>query len=352
MISDVRLQNFRSYEDASFEFESGVNIIVGPNASGKTNLLESILVACTGSSYRTKSTELINHGSQWSRIDLTTPSSLRTIKLELSPDNKIKKTHEIDKSKYIRLPMHKTLPVVLFEPNHLALMHGSPELRRDFLDNLLEQTRPGFGVLRRQYRRSLQQRNALLKQDKSRAASQLFVWNLRLSELGEQIAKARLELISQINQDLPDLYNEISGSNKKIVAEYISTVDQEAYGSKMLKKLEQDTDRDFLRGFTSHGPHRDDVVFKFDQQLVSETASRGEARTILLGLKIIELQIIEKFREQKPVLLMDDVFSELDGSRRKALTEHLKDHQTFITTTDADVVVQHFMDKCHIIPLG
>ena len=120
----------------------------------------------------------------------------------------------------------------------------------------------------------------------------------------------------------------------------------------MLKKLESSIETDKLRGFTSTGPHREDLVVLFDGHPAQDTASRGETRTLVLGLKIIEMKLITKARETTPLLLLDDVFSELDGARRRALTEHLKDYQTFITTTDADIVLQHFTEQCQIIPLS
>lgn len=353
MISDIRLQHFRSYKDDSFEFDPGVNIIVGPNASGKTNLLEALLVACVGKSYRVGDNELIRHGRPWARLDIHGEAGDRVVKLEL-PDGstRVKKTITVDDKPYVRLPLHKTLPVVLFEPNHLQLLHGSPELRREFMDNLLEQTVGGFGVVRRQYKRALAQRNALLKRDPGFANQQLFAWNIRLSELGGQIAASRLKLIDEINQKLSKLYQNLSKTKLKIVAEYVSSCGEGDYSSRLLHRLEAGTELDYQRGFTAYGPHRDDLRLTIGGYEASEAASRGEIRTLLLGLKIIEMQLLEAAHDRRPLLLLDDVFSELDGSRRMALTEYLSDHQTFITTTDADVVVQHFMDKCRIIPLG
>lgn len=353
MITDIRLQHFRSYIDESFEFDPGVNIIVGPNASGKTNLLEALLVACVGGSYRVRDAELVEHEQPWSRLDIHTNGGTRTVKLE-TPEGatRLKKSITVDGKPYARLPLHKTIPVVLFEPNHLQLLHGSPELRREFLDNLLEQTEAGFGVLRRQYKRALAQRNALLKHEQRFADQQLFAWNIRLSELGGQIASRRQALIEKINQRLGELYRDLSKTDKKVEVGYLTSCAGSDYGSRLLHKLEAGTSLDYQRGFTAYGPHRDDLELILDGYTASEAASRGEIRTLLLGLKLIEMQLLEEAHGQRPLLLLDDVFSELDGGRRKALTDYLSDHQTFITTTDADVVVQHFMDKCRIIPLG
>lgn len=349
MITDIRLQNFRSYQDSSFEIDPGVNIIVGPNASGKTNLLESILVSCLGSSYRVKDTELIQFDKPWARIDAGTPEGTRTVKLVREPSGMVKKEYVISDQPLKRLSLQKQIPVVLFEPNHLQLLASSPDLRRDYLDGILEQFTPGFASLRTQYRRALAQRNRLLKQEYDVGASQLFAWNIRLSQLGGQIATHRLGLVAKISEQIQQLYQDISHTDAEVVVSYISGCQTDQYSSDMLHKLEQSTKQDFERGFTTYGPHRDDMRIMLKGKLLHEAASRGETRTMLLALKTIEMRIVEEARGKKPILLLDDVFSELDGARRKALTEVLQNYQTFITTTDADIVVEYFLDKTHVI---
>jgi len=352
MINDLRLQNFRSYKDETFEFGNGVNIIVGPNASGKTNLLEAILVTALGSSYRTKSIEeLIGFTSEWSRLEAGTSEEHRIIKLDAREYPAVK-TIETTGKTYKRLPLAKTIPVVLFEPEHLRLLNGRPELRRDYLDDILNQTISGYTKLRRDYRRALAQRNALLKRGHSENNSQLFAWNIRLSELGGQIAQQRFALVADLDAQAGPIYKKLAGTKNKISISYTYQWSADSYSSKMLKQLEQNTHIDMERGFTSCGPHRDDMNITIDGRPVQETASRGETRTILLALKIIELKLLEEVRGKKPLLLLDDVFSELDGRRRRFLTKFLKPYQTFITTTDADVVIQHFMEECTIIPIS
>lgn len=349
MISDLRLQNFRSYSDESFEFSHSVNIIVGPNASGKTNLLESLLVLARGSSYRVKDAELVQFDKPWARLDAHTESKERTVKIVQAPVPG--KSYDIDGKPYRRLTLAHTLPVVLFEPNHLQLLSGSPEGRRSYLDDLLEQTVAGYGSLRRQYRRTLAQRNALLKQSHPNE-TQLFPWNIRLSDLAGQVVRHRHQLVEQMNKQIGQLYKELSHTTTETSLVYEARWQAEGYETHLLKKLEASTQTDSMRGFTTSGPHREDLVVYFDGHPAAETASRGEARTLVLGLKILELQIIQEARGATPLLLLDDVFSELDGARRKALTNYLRDYQTFITTTDADVVIQNFTETTHIIPLG
>lgn len=352
MITDIRLQQFRSYQDSSFEIGTGVNIIVGPNASGKTNLLEAILVSCLGGSYRVKDADLVQFGAPWARIDAGTPDGSRTVKLVKDPAGLVKKDYVILDQPLKRLLLPKTIPVVLFEPNHLLLMASPPELRREYIDGILEQLTPGYATLRKQYKRALSQRNRLLKNGSEIGGSQLFAWNIRLSQLGGEIARSRISLVDIIAKDIQNLYHGLSHSTETVEVTYVSGCMIDQYSSDMLHKLEQSTEKDFMRGFTSYGPHRDDMQIKLNGKLLHEAASRGETRTMLLALKILELRIIEESRNQPPILLLDDVFSELDGARRKALTEILSGYQTFITTTDADVVVEHFLNNCNVIPIG
>lgn len=352
MITSIRLQHFRSYGDESFEFAPGVNIIVGPNASGKTNLLEALLLICRGSSYRSRDGELIQHGQPWARLDMATDATERICKLQRGEDEtQTKKTFELAGKKLTRLNLTSSLPVVLFEPNHLLLLIGSPDLRRTYLDDLLEQTVPGFATINSHYRRALAQRNSLLKKDRARNSAQLFAWNIRLSELGGQIADARLKLIADMNKRASQIYGELSHDKTKVELHYVTRCSSEHYATSLLHKLETNVDLDYDRGFTVYGPHRDDVSFTLSDHDAKDVASRGETRTLLLVLKILELQQLESARDQPPLLLLDDVFSELDGARRQALTEFLRNYQTFITTTDADLVVEHFTESTHIIPL-
>lgn len=342
MIQSIRLQQFRSYQDESFTFSSSVNIIVGPNASGKTNLLEALLVVARGSSYRVHDMDLIARHAPWARLDAVVDGTTRTIKLVREPI--AEKTYEIDDKVYKRLSLERTLPVVLFEPNHLQLLTGSPDRRREYLDDLLSQTTPGYGMTLRHYRRALAQRNRLLKTGHPRDA-ELFPWDVRLSELGARLVRARYDLAADLGAAIPALYRELAQNDTVVAMHYHTGAMPGQYESIMLRQLETRHHDDILRGFTSFGPHRDDLIVEFNDIPAEEVASRGETRTLVLALKILELQLLERLREQTPLLLLDDVFSELDGTRRHALTTHLRPYQTFITTTDADVLTKQFKSR-------
>jgi DNA replication and repair protein RecF len=346
MIQSIRLQHFRSYTNESFEFSPSVNIIVGPNASGKTNLLEAILVMSRGSSYRAHDEELVEFNQPWARIDAFVDDYQRTVKLINEPTPE--KIYELSGRTIKRLSIDDTLPVVLFEPNDLLLLIGSPDKRRDYLDNLLMQTMASYNQTLRAYRRALAQRNRLLK-GPYMAGDQLFPWNVRLSELGGTIVRARTQLVQTIDQQIGKLYQELSRNGTKVSVVYKTTGKPDQYESQMLHQLESRLVRDRTLGFTSFGPHREDLEILFNSLPAAVTASRGETRTFVLGLKLIELELLKEKRDKLPLLLLDDVFSELDGARRQALTVHLQPYQSFITTTDADVVLKHFSENSNIL---
>lgn len=350
MITSVRLQNFRSYRDESFEFDPGVNILVGPNASGKTNLLEAILVLTGGSSFKASSAQLIRHRSTWARVDGFFGDLPRSVKLK-EEDGRITKSYLIDDKPFKRLSLERTVPVVFFEPNHLQLISRGPEKRREYIDGLLERSLPGFKATSGSYFRTLAQRNALLKKGPAAGKSQLFAWDVRLSELGAKISTARQALTGSINKSLSRTYSAIAQQKSVAKLEYKAHFPVDRYGSRMISKLESSAAADYERGFTAYGPHREDLIFHLNKHHLNQTASRGESRSLMLALKIFELKMIEDSRGQKPLLLLDDVFSELDGKRRHALVEHLNDQQTILTTTDADAVIQHFATGPRLLAL-
>lgn len=365
MIDSLRLQRFRSYTDDSFEFDGGVNIVIGPNASGKTNLLEAILVLASGKSFRARDADLIKISKNWARLDGYFGAQLRTAKIILKGRThnnnhnnlmgttlKTEKNFEIDSKPYKRLILEKTIPTVLFEPNHLQLISRGPDYRREYFDDVLERTRAGFKSLLANYRRALSQRNALLKQSPAQAKKQLFAWNIRLSELGSQIAQARNQLAADINKMVGRSYSQIANKRSKVELVYDSPFNIDSYSSRLLSKLESAEAADFERGFTAYGPHREDFTFYLNKQPAQSSASRGEIRSLLIALKIFELSLLEKIRGAKPIFLLDDVFSELDGARRHHLVDHLKNHQVVITTTDADSVLEHFSERHRLISLS
>ena len=347
VLTSVRLQNYRSYLDSSFEFNPSVNIIVGPNASGKTNLIDALYLLSTGTPTKNSKEHIVNNSQEWARVDLLTDdNSQRTARLKRD-ENII---FDIDGKRFKRLAVDRKIPVVLFEPNHLYQITTSPEQRRLFIDEILTKTDKQFSSIRNKYTQTLRQRNSLLKQSPENIRKQIFAWDIRLCELASEIVNKRKEIIKYLNTYTSDIYSRIAGSNHQLQLKYESKINQESdYSTKLLKILQENIELDKQRGFTGFGPHRDDLLISINNHDMRGVASRGETRSILLTLKIIETQILEDIHNTPPLLLLDDVFGELDGLRRKSLIEFISNNQAFITTTDADIISHNFTKNSTII---
>lgn len=341
MIHDIRLQHFRSYSDKSLAFNKGVNIVVGKNGSGKTNLLEAVLVLASGKSFRADDKNLIQFNYPWARLDGNFSNGARTVKLEKSADDKTNKDFIIDGTLAKRISRQNSFPVVLFEPDHLQLLHREPSTRRQFFDDLVVKLRSGYKTTLNDYKRALAQRNALLKFASPNKPDQLFVWNVRLSELGSKIAIMRQQILEDINEQISQTYTHIAKKSTNVKLLYVTKLDKNNYASSLLKRLEETISVDKERGFTSNGPHRDDFTFLLNDKQANTSASRGEVRSLILSLKIFELQAVKTAYEQMPILLLDDVFSELDKTRQARLVEYFDDTQVVITTTNIDSVAPH-----------
>jgi len=341
----LTLQNFRNYDTHTIQLTPGVNIVVGPNGSGKTNLLEALYVISTGTSFRAADRDLVRQGHDWFRIEAQYDDDERMLTYSLV-DIQSPKHFSLDGTKRVRLGYQQKIPVVLFEPDHLRLLSGSPANRREYLDGVLAKLQPDFARSRSQFERALLQRNNILKHAERHSAGlddQLFVWNIKLSELAEHIAERRLGLIDFMNQHIVELYSHIADTPSKVHLEYESDVSPIRYKQAMLARLEAQLDKDIARGFTGVGPHRDDFSVHLNGARSSVTASRGEVRSLLLTLKMIELSLLRDQHVHPPLLLLDDVFSELDSVRRRTLAALAKPYQTIITTTDADIAKDYFI---------
>lgn len=348
-LRDITIRNFRSYTETSFEFENGVNIIVGPNAVGKTNLLEAVHTVCFGKGIRTSDVKMIRHEEPWFRLEASIGNQARVVTLEKDQQTGRGKKKIIINDKQIpRMTYDYVVPVVLFQPDDLRFTNSSPERRREYLDKLLIQTVPTYKTDLLAYERALRQRNSALKNGVS-STSQLFAWNLQLANKGTKIISERIKIIEKINEKISSIYSSVAGSKQDLFVDYRSSLLLNNYSERLLSTLEKNTNFDIERGSTSVGPHRDDLIVSLNKNTMKDTASRGENRTLILALKIIELDILEEIHNKKPILLLDDVFSELDGLRRKMLSQHLKDRQSLLTTTDADVIMENLYKDCKII---
>lgn len=339
-LQDVTLRNFRSYSEASFEFENGVNIIVGPNASGKTNLLEAVHCICLGKGLRVGDSSLIKNDETWLRVDAIRGDDKRSFIVEKNPNQqKSKKRNIINDKIHSRLKFDNLIPVVAFQPDDLRLTSGSPERRRNYIDKLLSQIIPSYKSDLSAYERVLKQRNTALKNNTINS-SQLFAWDIQLVDIGSRIVRSRTSIIDKINNRVSSVYSEVAGSDNQLLLTYSSSIPLNNFNEGFLSLLEKNKSIDLNRGVTSAGPHRDDILIDINSNKLKEVGSRGENRTFVLALKFLEIEILHEVHKKAPIILLDDVFSELDGKRRKMLTKYLKDKQTIITTTDADMIIK------------
>ncbi len=347
VFTSVRLQNYRSYQDGAFEFSPNVNIIVGPNASGKTNLLDALHLSANATSIKPSRERMVRVGANWARVDtLTNTNQTRAVKLR---ENETGLIIEVDEKSYKRLPQRLRLPIILFEPSQLYLITSSPDMRRTLIDDMLEKLVPAFSKQKNNYLKVLRQRNALLKQPIERVKQQIFAWDIRLSELAGHIVEHRLTLLEDMNAKASAIYSDIAQHDHHINFSYDSKIPLPGYATNLTKVLQTSLENDHHRGFTGYGPHRDDITIAIDNDDIRDVASRGETRSILLTVKIIEGTLLEAAYEHKPLLLLDDVFGELDGQRRKRLIEFIGGNQVFITTTDADIIGHEFAQQTNII---
>lgn len=329
-LSDLRLQQFRSYRSAHFVFDPHTTLITGKNGTGKTNLLEAIYVLLQGTSFRGGDSDLLQNDTAWWRIDGVMNDEERQVRYQ--PDNRPSKQLVITETAK-RFSYKDRLPLVLFEPTDLQLIHGSPARRRTTFDQMLIALSQPYKQALSRYERALHQRNNILKKQPANLEDLLFSWDILLSEYGVQIMAARYGLVSQLNQLLPGYYSHIAGGIHDVSIGYKSALAENISASQYIAELHKKLPLDRLRGTTSIGPHRDDFVVMLEGVDTKISASRGEVRTLLLALKIAYAELLEKSYETKPIILLDDVFSELDTTRQANLLTVLGTYQTIITDT-------------------
>ncbi len=330
IVQKLAVQNVRSHQSITIDLSPNTTVITGLNGSGKTTLLESLYIALQGTSFKGSDKDVLQNDKDWWRIDIMfSDEQKRSIKFDPSRTTGRKQFIIDSKTNYRMLPKHKH-PVVLFEPEDLRLLNGSPTRRRQFIDRFITQLDPQYGVALRKYERALKQRNNLLKQGMA-SDDELFAWDITLSEYGAYIIEQRSIFIEKINLKLNDAYNDIAETKDTVSTHYSHTFIGDIK-QKLLNELQTHLYRDKIVGNTSVGPHRHDMLFLFNDNPALSVASRGEVRTIILALKFLEVEIIEQLTNIKPLILLDDVFSELDETRQARL--HTGNYQIIITTTE------------------
>ena len=345
----LQLENFRNYSSYSYDFEHDkeITIILGPNGQGKTNFLEAVYTLSLGKSFRTSTSEdLINWDNDYLRCNCEIAVEDDQIDLEVfysrNPRKKNFKRNGVNlkNSDYLG-----SLLTVLFHPEDLNMLYLSPSLRRKYLDVILSQTDKKYLRNLSQFKKVLKHRNALLQEirefkfknkDTRTLIEDLDIWDFELVKFANYLLEARKNFVNYLNDHLEEFYSQIADEENKIDIEYDSKTNQTEYSD--LISLRRD--EDIRRGETSTGPHRDDIRLFINGKDISKSASRGEYRTLLLAMKLIEIHYIKDKTGENPILLLDDVFSELDKKRQEHLIRSIKGCQTIITSNDLDVLTQ------------
>lgn len=341
ILKSVALSHFRNYDDLYMEFDRGTNILYGDNAQGKTNVLESIYVSGTTKSHKgSKDRELIQFGQDESHI--------RTVVEKGGLDYQIDMHLKKNKSKGIainRIPIKKAselfgiLNIVFFSPEDLNIIKNGPSERRRFLDVELCQLDKIYLYNLTKYNKILNQRNRLLKDIsfKPELLDTLAVWDMQLVEYGKKIIQTRKMFVEELNEIVYEIHKNISGNKEELILKYEPDVTAED----MELELQRCKEKDLKFGQTSVGPHRDDLCFLIQEIDVRKYGSQGQQRSCALSLKLSEIELVKKSIKETPILILDDVLSELDSNRQNFLLNSIHDIQTIITCTGLDEFVRN-----------
>lgn len=335
IIQSVQLVNFRSHDEFLLKCNKKTSLLIGENGSGKTSVLEAIYEALRGKSFKASDGEILKRGTDYYRVEVKFCDGKKTVVVF---DGK-KKQFLVEDKKTTRLPKRNRYPVVLFLPDDLHLVATSPTKRRSYFDRVLTEFDESYSDSLLKYEKSLKQRNDLLKKynnqggDGKISRSDFFSWNILLSKYGLEIRQKRIKYLEQLNLVFSEVYHSIV-DNDDFVSLKLELFGGEISEADYFNRLEAELARDLVLGHTGFGIHRDDFVFLFNEREADGTASRGELRSIILAMKFIEADLIFQETGKRPVVLLDDVFSELDNMRQKSLVKNFKDNQVIMTSVE------------------
>jgi DNA replication and repair protein RecF len=348
-IEHLALTSFRTYESLVADFPPGPQVVVGPNATGKTNLLESMAMLGCGRSHRAaQDGDVITWGHGFARIeadlgdsDRAGPTSAALIISRTTAGNGRKRAL-VNGVPRRPATLRGVLPVVLFAPEDMLLVVGSPSQRRHAIDALVEQTVSTAGAAMATYARALTQRNNLLRaiRDGGASPSELRFWDSTVVEEGSRIVDWRREILLKLMPSLATGHREIAPDEPALELQYQTNAEPAAGESTreaISRRLAETAQKELWNGVTLIGPHRDDVVFRAGDRDLASYASRGQQRTAILAFKLAQLDLVNEVLGMSPLLLLDDVFSELDPERRAHLVRRIGElPQAFVTTTTTD----------------
>ena len=339
LIKSISLKNFRNYSQLNITLNKGLNLFIGNNAQGKTNLLESIYYCSIGKSTKTsRDKDLIKWGETTSKVKIEIKKEYYENTIEIITREKEKKTIKINDIPIKRIgELMGELTVIYFSPDEIRLIKDAPQDRRRFMDIDISQLSRNYFYLLCRYEKILNQRNKLLKFTKDFEALKdaISIWDEQLSDIASKIIFYRLNFINNLSKPARDIHSFITQDKETLTVSYqgVTGENAEEIKQKLLQKLQENIQKDYELGYTTIGPHRDDIKVVINDIDIRSFGSQGQQRLATLSLKLAELEIFKKERKETPILLLDDVLSELDETRQQNLLKVIKDVQTIITCT-------------------
>ena len=349
-IKNIKINNFRNYKNQEIKLNKNINIFYGENAQGKTNIIEACFISSFGKSFRTnKDLELIKFGENYAEIEVDFQKSDRDGNIKININNK--KIIFVNKIKIKKLSdLLGNVHTVIFSPDDINILKGGPENRRKFLNIMISQLRPKYMYIYNLYLKTLEERNNYLKKIKLENADEnlLDVWDEQLVEYANELAEYRNEFIEKLKNKIENIHRYISGNKERIKLEYITECIEK---EKFRNLLKQRRKLDIIKGSTTKGVHRDEINIFLNDSLVTIYGSQGQKRSVMLSLKMAELQVIQEEIGENPILLLDDFMSELDENRRKNFLKNIKDTQVIITCTEK-IDINNFDNKIFKVEKG
>lgn len=329
IVKNIYLENFRNYKSQKIELSNGKNIFFGLNGQGKTNIIEALYYFCTCKSFRSiHDKEIISFGEEYAHIRIDFEDKRRENSADIYiTDKKSVKLNGINLEKLSEII--GKINMVIFTPEHLNLVREGPGTRRNFLDVLISQIKPMYFKYLMNYYKVLKQRNNILKNKKM--LSTIEVWDEKLVQYGVKICEYRREVIKKMNEYI----GEYESEKEKFSIEYLPSIKNDFTNPEnFLNQLKSGLERDIEKGMTMTGPHRDDFDVNLNDKSLKKYGSQGQTRTGVLKIKLCECEIIKSITGEEPILLLDDVLSELDEKRRKYFIDNIEGRQVIITCTD------------------
>lgn len=341
IIKSIELKNFRNYEDLDIHFDEGTNIIYGDNAQGKTNILEAAYMSGTTKSHKgSKDKEMIRFGEEESHIRTIVLKNEKEYQIDMHLRSRGSKGVAVNKLPIKRASeLFGILNIVFFSPEDLNIVKNGPAERRRFIDSELCQIDKVYLSDLAKYNKILNQRNALLKDISFRPnlIDTLPVWDEQLLDYGRKIIKSRKKFIEDLNEIIHEIHFKISGGKEELILKYESNIDDIFFEDELSKSKQ----KDLKLCQTTVGPHRDDMLFSVGGVDIRKFGSQGQQRTAALSLKLSEIDFVKRVINNTPVLLLDDVLSELDSNRQNYLLNSISDIQTIITCTGVEEFVKN-----------